>query len=623
MSSGEPPAPHPAPTAWIGVLLILATGLLWARTLDSPFLFDDLTGIEQNPNIESLTPLSRALDAPPGSGADGRPLVALSLALNYAVGERRVLGYHLFNIATHLLAGVLLLAVVRRGLALARGRAAPLDTALASAAALVWVTHPLHTAALNHVVYRNVEMAGLAYLATVYAALRVFAGGGRGWVAASALACAAGTGCKETLVSAPLVVLLLDRGLASGSFAAAWRARRGLYLALAASWPLLAWIVSTGDRGESVGFGLQGFSALDSLRTQASALVHYLRLALWPSQLSFDYHGWPIARSWSAALPAGAFVLAALAAALVALARGHILGTLATCVFLILAPTSSFVPLSGAVVAEHRVYLALVPLILFLGVLLARVGARPLALLGCALALGLGARTYVRNADFESEVSIWGATVEARPDNSRAWNNYGIVLAAEGRKQEAEAAYARVLALDPTHAKAHVNLANLLFERGDLEPAQVHYARAIECDPDLADAYYYLGSIALQAGREADAVHGLRQGLARGLAPRLETPAKVQLAMLLAAARDDTLRDGAEALRLSGGLAAESTRARPRILAAQAAALAELGRFGDALECAQRALDAARERGAQEFVPELEAQVESFRQRRPWRIGGD
>ena len=74
------------------------------------------------------------------------------------------------------------------------------------------------------------------------------------WYSGSLLACLLGMACKEVMVSAPLVVLLYDRTFCAGSFREAWRQRYPYYLALAATWLLLAWLVMwTGVIGSTAG----------------------------------------------------------------------------------------------------------------------------------------------------------------------------------------------------------------------------------------------------------------------------------------------------------------------------------------------------------------------------------
>ncbi len=58
------------------------------------------------------------------------------------------------------------------------------------------------------------------------------------------LACLAGMGTKEVMVSAPLMVLAYDACFLAGSWRQAWRQRTGYYTALAATWIPLAVLVA-------------------------------------------------------------------------------------------------------------------------------------------------------------------------------------------------------------------------------------------------------------------------------------------------------------------------------------------------------------------------------------------
>ena len=75
-----------------GLALVLAVGAAYANSLATPFVFDDGLSIASNPTIRHLGNI-RAVLSPPIVGAIcARPLVNLSLGLNYAAGGLRVLG---------------------------------------------------------------------------------------------------------------------------------------------------------------------------------------------------------------------------------------------------------------------------------------------------------------------------------------------------------------------------------------------------------------------------------------------------------------------------------------------------------------------------------------------------
>ncbi len=610
-------------------LALVAVGFgLYAGTLDSPFVFDDVASIEENAHIEGLWPLSHALGAPPGAGSSGRPLVSLSLALNHALGGREVLGYHLFNVATLVLSGLALFGLAR--LLLARAGHAGGD-GLAFALALVWTVHPLHTDTLNHVVYRNGSMMGMFFLASLYASVRGYdEDAPPRWSVLCVLAAVAAMACKEVAVSLPLVVLAFDRQFGAGGFGTAFARRPRMYAGLAASWIVLALCVLSGDRGDSVGFDhTEVIDGVDYLRTQMVAITTYLRLSGGLDVFVFDYHGQEVIRSWAqvgheAALLGGLFALSVWG-----FARRKAAGLFGLCFFALLAPTSSVIPLAGELIGEHRMYLPLVPLVVIGGLLVhdkvhdklrSLPGQEKLPWLGTALLLALAASlawaTWERNGVYESRVSLWQDTVDKRPGNSRAWNHLALALKNEGRTREAEEAFRRTLEIDPEHGKAHYNYGNLLMARGQAAAALERFAAAARLEPDSDAIRFNHGYLLMTQGRHQEAAAEYRAALEAR--PGWERPLMF-LAWILATSPQPAARDGAEALRLARELNAASGDRRPTHLDVLAAALAETGDFAAAEATARRAVEAARAAGNSGAVRELEARRQLYAQGIPFR----
>ena len=166
------PPPAAAPRAVFGAALVIAVAALaaYANSLSGPFIFDDPSSIVSNPTIRSLWPPWDALAAPRvGVTVGGRPVLNLSLAVNYALGGTNVVGYHVGNLAIHLAAALALFGLVRRTLlGAAGGRFAPDATFLAAAAAGLWVVHPLQTESVTYVIQRAESLMGMFYLLTLY-----------------------------------------------------------------------------------------------------------------------------------------------------------------------------------------------------------------------------------------------------------------------------------------------------------------------------------------------------------------------------------------------------------------------------------------------------------------------
>ena len=164
-------------------------------------------------------------------------------------------------------------------------------------------------------------------------------------------------------MTAPILVLLYDRIYLAGSFRQLARQRWGLYAGLAATWGVLATSIQAAlfTTETWAGFGLRGLSPWQYLRSQPGVLLHYLQLSFWPRSLCLDYC-WPVA-SWPEAIGPGLVVLLLLGLTLLALWRWPRLGFLGAWFFVILAPTSSILPIND-LAFEHRMYLSLAAVVL-------------------------------------------------------------------------------------------------------------------------------------------------------------------------------------------------------------------------------------------------------------------
>ena len=477
----------------------------------NPFVFLDVTAIVDNPTIRHLGAFARVLSPPAAGGVTvgGRPLVNLSLAVNYALGGTNPWGYHALNLAIHILAGLTLMGIARRTLDLLGADRSSL--AIAFAAALLWTVHPLQTEAVAYVVQRAESLMGLFFLLTLYCFIRSTAGA-RGWAVLSVAACLLGMASKEVMVSAPVIVLLYDRTFVSGSFAEAWRRRRRLYTGLAGTWALLAYLaLGTGGRGGTAGFGV-GVSWWSYLLTQFPAIVHYWRLAVWPSPLVFDY-GAEWVRDPGSVAPHAAIVVAATVAAGWALLRPvrsgrgvAALGFAGAWFFAILAPTS-LVPGISQTSAEHRMYLALAPIaVVAAWALHSLAGSRRFLAPVVILGLGLGTATARRNLDYRSDLTLWQDTAARRPDNARAHYYLGVALDHAGRAAEAIGEFDAALALNPDYPEACDSKGIALAGQGRLPEAIAQYEAALVKRPGYPEAGFNLGLALAESGRIPEAI---------------------------------------------------------------------------------------------------------------------
>ncbi len=562
----------------LGMLALgVAVSLVYGPATRGPFIFDDYATVVDNSSIRQLWPLlgsgerTGPLNPPQATPVHGRPLVNLSLAVNYHFGGLDPHGYRVVHIVVHLLSAMLLWRIVARTLCLEhfRGRFDQIAEPLSFISALVWALHPVNTESVVYVTQRTELLMGACYLATLYCSLRYWAAAARGfWLVAATLACVSGMLCKEMMASAPVMVLLFERTLITGSLGRALRRSWPLYAGLALAWlPVLA-LNYHGLRTPSAGFD-QGLAAHEWWLTQAKVLLLYLKLVVWPWPLVIHYEIpllKTIAEAWPWLVTAGLLGTGAL----VLLARRSVVGFVAMWCVAVLSPTL-VIPLPVETAAERRMYVplaAIVPLLIVGGYVVHQqfwryvarragretMGRGPVAVFACAaivLAIVFGHVSSRRLVAYRSQLALWQdaavyqpgdpvvqynlgtlyaeagqlpqailhleEAVQLDPGLQRAQYNLARALEGSARTREAIEHYRMALRLRPDDAASHHNLARLLQDAGDTHNAIEHYRRAIAVEPNFAAAHTNLGGLLLDAGHADEAVKSF-EAAARGQA---------------------------------------------------------------------------------------------------------
>jgi tetratricopeptide (TPR) repeat protein len=538
--TSSPPAPGGTARAWIlwhALALAAVTLIVYANALSGPFVRDDVVAIVENTSIRSLADLTSVFTPERELPVAGRPLVNLSLALNYAAGGLSVRGYHAANVAIHVVCGLLLFGLVRRIVELIGVRGVPRRGALpdptwfAFAVALLWLVHPLNTEAVDYITQRSELMMGACYLLTLYASVSaVDSRQARVWMATAIGACAIGMACKESMVTAPVMAVLLDGLVIFGSMREAVRRRWPLYVLLGSTWFVLIALNWSGPRVHSAGFS-SGVAPWTYLLNQAGMIVQYVKLAIWPAGLVGEY-GWPRLLTLGAVWAQAAFVMILLSATLVALARWPAMGFLGAWFFVTLAPTSSIVPIATEAGAERRMYLPLIACVALavwgVWLVLRRVERRAVrvnirrvaAVLLAIVAVAYGWRTWSRNQDYRSAVALAQVAVDRYP-NGVARLQLGMALSADGRRAEGIEQMRLATSDNP---RAHYALGVELFNDGRFDEAINELSAFVRDQPLLEEvvaARQALGRAFARQHRWAEAVEQYR--LALGLNP---TPAE-------------------------------------------------------------------------------------------------
>ena len=239
-------------------------------------------------------------------------------------------------------------------------------------------------------------------------------------------------------------------------------------------------------------------------------------------------------------------------------------------------------------------------------------------------------RLLAEQGHFDDAIAHYEKTAEINPTDSEAQNNLGVTLFGIGRVDDAIAHYRKALEIKSDYAEASCNLANALIVTGDfdgaiarysaclsvipdqpevqynlasallrkgrIDEAIVHYHKVLQSHPENADAHANLGSALLAKERVRDAIAEYTKALQ--LSPE-NVAALSNLAWLLATSADASFRNGSEAVVLAERAESASSRSNNHatVLRIAAAAYAEAGRFAEAKETAQKALETANSQG--------------------------
>jgi tetratricopeptide (TPR) repeat protein len=227
--------------------------------------------------------------------------------------------------------------------------------------------------------------------------------------------------------------------------------------------------------------------------------------------------------------------------------------------------------------------------------------------------LNLATSLYM-SGSADAALEQYQEAVRLSPSLARAHFGVGVIRSARGQDAEAIQAFTAAVTADGSYTEARFSLANALRRSGRVEEALRHYDAVLEADPSFSQAGfgYAMGLVRLGRYREARA--------------RLEADVKTYpdqpgfphaLARLLAAAPDATIRDGARAVTMI-----ETLMAQGRSLATgetMAMALAESGRFEEAIRWQRDVLASARNGGRTELVPRLSENLQLYERRQPCR----
>ncbi len=514
------------------LLVGLLAALVYANSLSNLYAYDDLHIVEHNTAIHALGTLPGALVAPywPNDYGQGlglwRPVTTALFGLQWMAGGGAPVVFHAVNVATHVVATLLVLALLVEFMSLAA----------ATLAALVFAVHPVHVEAVANVV----GFSEILSTAAVLAALLVHVRGGAvtRWGTAMGIGVLYffAFGAKESGVTLPGLVLLVDaarRPLGFAELPAYVRDRWRVYvvmLAVAAGLLVARHFVLGSLASPFPPLGAMLLEEVPRIWTLGEVWLHYVRLWVFPLDLSADYspNVIRVTTSWELQNTVGVLLaLLILGITLIAwrrpdLARGRDTEKAAAfgvVWFLIaISPVSNTVFLSGVLLAERAFYLPSVGLAAATGWLVVRLaGARPRAVpaLVVALLLGASVRTWTRNATWYDSSSVFTVLVRDYPQSGRSQWVLGDQFLRTGRPSEALRSYRAAISLLGAAYPLVTDIARIMTDHGYYDGAERLLHFAINDRPEFSTAYRLLSSGRAEQGDAVGTERWAREALLR------------------------------------------------------------------------------------------------------------
>ncbi len=223
----------------------------------------------------------------------------------------------------------------------------------------------------------------------------------------------------------------------------------------------------------------------------------------------------------------------------------------------------------------------------------------------------------LKKGSVDEAIAHFQKALQIKPGYAEAHYNLGNALFTKGSVDEAIAHFQKVLQIKPDFAEAHYNLGNALLKKGSVDEAIAHYQKALQIKPHSMEAHNNLGNALLKKGSVDEAIVHYQKALQIG-----PDNAEVQnnLARVLATCRQASLRNGNKAVELAQRANQLTGDGNPVVLGTLAAAYAEAGRFPEAVETAQRALQLAERQSNTALADAIRSQLKLYQAGLPFHL---
>ena len=476
----------------IFIIIIIALGfVIYGQSIDGEFIWDDEHLVRDNLYIRDSSHISDIFtkDIAAGSGKDSfsyRPLQILSYALNYSLFKLDVRGYHLTNILAHILVALVIFWLASLIFE---------DRLLALFSSVLFLVHPIHTAAVAYISGRADSMSALFMLLCFILYVRKDS---IGFYILMLSSYAMALLSKENSLILPGLLLLyhyaFNKKLRVKQFVSIL-SMAGIYVILRLT--LLKSLLPHTEISSTFIQRIPGFFV---------AITNYIRLLFLPFGLHMEYGAKTFGLAEPKAIMGIIIFVGLLAYAFKKRQTNKLAFFCISWFFLALLPVSNLYPVN-AYMAEHWLYIPSIGFFLLLArgisYLYRRQEARAFIIsVFLALVSFYSILTFKQNAYWSNPLVFYQTTLKYVPHNPRIYNNLGVIYFTQNNNPSAIALYEKAIEVSPEYTDAYINLGNVYESMGRQEQAIPLYEKAIQIDPGLAEAYNNLGNALVQQDRQ-------------------------------------------------------------------------------------------------------------------------
>ena len=496
---------------WIILFYTIIGIVIYSNTFHVPFIFDDYHRIIQNDSIKGNEIFYQLNQS--------RYIGYISFALNYKMNGLTTNGYHIVNIIIHLINTILVYVLVYHLLSIYDNPLSQLKNLFSFFVGLIFLVHPIQTQAVTYIVQRFTSLAALFTLSALicYIKFRMKSPSCRTWYIISILFALFAYKTKENTATLPLMILIIEFIFFNES---ALKIKKRImyvlpYFILIAVIPL-SFLHATATLKEIWGeapvksFQSTTITPLSYFYTEQRVMFTYMRLLVFPSDQAIDYY-FPLSKSIfeDHALMFLSFNLLLIFGSLLFIKKQPLIPFGILWFFISLFIESSIIPLPD-VIFEHRVYL---PSIGFIIAILSALFYfnKKFPILYCKygiiiIAIIFSALTYMRNAKWNNEITLWNDSLTKYPKNIRSYLSLATAYADKNNFNESIKVLNKALSVNPDNFYVHRDIANCYSKSGLFDAAINEYERALQIDPQNITPYLPLATLYMHQRKTSDAL---------------------------------------------------------------------------------------------------------------------